>query len=165
MALTLNENSYVTVAEADAYFGDRADSSIWASATTPVKEQVLVTATQLIDENYWIGYAVSPSQALAWPRSNASYFDQKMGQRIVIAVDEVPNRVKIAVYEQAFHLLNNEGIQLGQTQTFESISVGSISLTDSNSDVTRVPIITNNATKFIRPLIVNGGSNLWWRAN
>jgi len=165
MALTLNTNSYVTVAEATAYFDDRVDSLTWFQQSSQTQEQALITATQLIDENYWIGYAVSPSQALAWPRLGATYFDKKMGQSITPADDEVPTRVKIAVYEQAFHLINNEDLQQQKTQTFESISVGSISLSDSNSDVTRVSIITDNSVKHIRPLLANGGTSTWWRAN
>src|SRR5210317_143211 len=108
MALVLNTNSYVTIAEADAYFETRIDSAEWESSTDDIKEQALVTATQLIDDRHWIGLAVSPSQALAWPRKEAIYYDPRMGQDITIAENEVPTKVKIAVYEQALHLLQNE---------------------------------------------------------
>ena len=128
----------------------------------------MVTATQLVDDHAWIGSAVSSSQALAWPRSSAIYFDDRLGQQITIADDEIPTRVKTAVCEQALHLLNNEDLLAGTTQTFESISVGSISLSDSNSDVTRTPIKPSVTTKPIRPLIRRGSGGLgatWWRAN
>ena len=133
MALVLNTNSYVTVADADAYFETRIDSAEWVTSSEDVKEQALVTATSLVDDKSWIGYAVSSSQALAWPRKEAKYYDPKMGQEISIADNEIPDRVKTAVYEQALHLVNNEDLLAGTTQTFESISVGSISLTDSGS--------------------------------
>jgi len=168
MALVLNTNSYVGTADADSYFETRIDSAEWTEATDEIKEQALVTATKLIDDHAWIGSAVSSSQALAWPRKNAIYNDDRLGLQITIAENEVPSRVKTAVYEQALHLLNNEDLLAGTTQTFESISVGSISLSDSNSDVTRTSIKPSVVMKPIRPLIRRGsvGSGAgWWRAN
>jgi len=169
MALVVNTNSYVSIADANEYFDTRIDSANWFSAITDVKEQALVTATQMVDENAWLGSAVSSSQALAWPRKNVIYYSNKMGQQITIADTVVPEQVKIAVYEQALHLINNEDVLSGQSQTFESISIGSISLSDSNGDVTRLPKKPAEALRPIKELIHRGrsggmGGN-WWRAN
>jgi len=168
MALVLNTNSYVEIADADTYFETRIDSANWFDATDEIKEQALVTATQLVDDHAWIGSAVSSSQALAWPRKNAIYVDDRLGLQVTVAQDEIPSRVKTAVYEQALHLVNNEDLLAGTTQTFESISVGSISLTDSNSDVTRTSIKPSVVMKPIRPLLrrgTTGQGSGWWRAN
>jgi hypothetical protein len=168
MALVLNTNSYVETADADDYFETRIDSANWFDADDEIKEQALVTATLLIDDNAWIGSAVSSSQALAWPRKNAIYNDDRLGLQVTIAEDETPSRVKTAVYEQALHLINNEDVLMGQSQTFESISVGSISLSDSNGDTTRTPMKPSTALKPIRPLIRKGSMGQgagWWRAN
>jgi len=166
MALVLNTNSYVTTTEADTYFTTRIDADEWTTATDELKEQALVTATQLIDNRSWIGIAVSSSQSLAFPRKQATYYDPRMGQDITIADDEIPSQVKIAVYEQALHLLQNEVLIAQKTQTFESISVGSISLSDSNGDVSRTSITPSIILKPLRPLISRGmNSNTWWRAN
>lgn len=168
MALVLNTNSYVTVVEADAYFETRIDSASWFAATDEVKEQALVTATQIVDENAWIGSAVSPSQVLAWPRKNAMYYDSKLGQNIEISNSEIPSRVKVAVYEQALHLIDNEDLLANKTQTFESISIGSISISDSNNDVVRTPIKPSLVVKTLKPLIKRGSAGLgahWWMAN
>ena len=168
MALVLNTNSYVTIADADTYFETRIDAAEWDSSNDETKEQALVTATQLIDERHWIGAAVSSSQALAWPRKNAIYYDPRMGQQITVANDEVPSQVKIAVYEQALHLVQNEDLLAQKTQTFESISVGSISLSDSNNDVTKTSITPSIIIRPLRPLIRRDGIGMggsWWRAN
>ncbi len=168
MALVLNTNSYVTIADADTYFETRIDSAEWVTSSDEIKEQALVTATQLIDDNSWIGSAVSSSQALAWPRKNASYNDARLGLHISLAENEVPSRVKTAVYEQALHLISNEDVLMGQSQTFESISVGSISISDSNGDTTRIPMRPSTALKPIRPLVLKGSMGQgasWWRAN
>lgn len=168
MALVLNTNSYVTIADADAYFTTRIDADEWISAADELKEQALVTATQLIDDRPWVGAAVSSSQALAWPRKDVIYYDPKMGQQITIADNEVPSQVKLAVYEQALHLLQNEDLIAQKTQTFESISVGSISLSDSNNDVTKTSITPAIIIRPLRPLIRRDGVGMgasWWRAN
>jgi len=168
MALVLNTNSYVEIADADTYFETRIDSANWFDTTDEIKEQALVTATQLVDDHAWIGSAVSSSQALAWPRKSAIYWDDRLGSQITIGEAEVPERVKVAVYEQALHLVNNEDLLAGKTQTFETISVGSISLSDSNSDVTKTSIKPSVVMKPIRPLIRRGTGGMgasWWRAN
>jgi len=168
MALVLNTNSYVTAVEADTYFDTRIDSANWFAAAIEIQEQALVTATQLVDDHAWIGSAISSTQALAWPRSSAIYFDDRLGIQISVAEDEIPSRVKVSVYEQALHLINNEDLLAGTTQTFESISVGSISLTDSNGDVNRTSIKPSVVMKSIRPLIRKGSGGVgatWWRAN
>jgi hypothetical protein len=107
MALVLNTNSYVEITDASEYFETRIDSASWDTATEATREDALVTATQIIDNNPWIGSAVSPSQALAWPRKNALYYDNRLGLQVTFSTTEIPNAVKIAVYEQALHLLNN----------------------------------------------------------
>ena len=168
MALVLNTNSYVEIADADDYLETRIDSATWFDTDDEIKEQAIVTATLLIDDNSWIGSAVSSSQALAWPRKNAMYNDARLGLTVTFAENEIPSRVKVAVYEQALHLVDNEDLLQGTTQTFESISVGSISISDSNNDVTRTPIKSTQATKSIRPLLAKGSVGQgagWWRAN
>jgi len=168
MALTLNTNSYVSVDEADTYFETRIDSANWSSAIDDLKEQALVTATSIVDDNAWVGNAVSASQALAWPRKNATYADNRMGSTITFGVADIPTQVKVAVFEQALHLVDNEDLLQGKAQTFESISVGSISISDSNNDVTKTPIQASLMKKKIRPLLVRGKSGIgtaWWRNN
>jgi hypothetical protein len=168
MALVLNTNSYVTVTEAESYFETRIDDEKWSSASDSLKNESLVTATQIIDNNPWIGSAVSSSQALAWPRKNAMYYDPRMGFDVTFTNTEVPSLVKIAVYEQALHLLNNEDLLAQTTQTYESISIGNIKLADSNNDVTRISITPNFVIKPLRPLIRRGATGVgagWWRNN
>jgi len=168
MALVLNTNSYVEIADADTYFETRIDNANWFDASDDIKEQALVTATQIVDDHAWIGSAVSSSQALAWPRKNARYHNARMGFYVTPGETEIPTMVKTAVYEQALHLVNNEDLLTGSTQTFESISVGSISISDSNGDVTRTPMKNSLVLKAIKPLVVRGSvgqGGSWWRAN
>lgn len=169
MALVLNTNSYVEIDAADEYFETRIDSANWASTSDEVKEQALVTATQLVDNHPWIGSAVSSTQALAWPRKNATYDDYRLGMVMTVPSGEIPSMVKEAVYEQALHLIDNEDVMNQQTQTYESISIGSISLSDSNGDVGKLSITPSRVRKILKPLLRRGiggaQGNTWWRAN
>lgn len=159
MALTKGSNSYATVAEADAYFGDRLDVAAWTSATELQKAQALVTATSLLNELPWTGVAVSDSQMLSFPRSGV-YFDPRLGKDITLAEDQVPTRIVTATYELAYHLLNNDGL-LDDTGTVQNLSLGSISLTKV-LNANKIPMVVRN---LIKPLQYNSGSNFWWRAN
>jgi len=168
MPLTVNTNSYVTEAEADTYFETRIDSANWTAASTELRESALVTATLLVDDHAWIGSAVSSSQALAWPRNNAIYNDTRLGLNVTIGNTVIPDQVKEAVYEQALHLVDNEDVLQGQGQTFESISIGSIAISDSDSSP-NIPIKPALVLKKIRPLLnkayASGTGSSWWRAN
>jgi hypothetical protein len=168
MTLTVNTNSYVSVAEADTYLETRIDSANWTAASDELKDSALVTATSIVDDHAWIGSAVSSSQALAWPRNNAIYNDTRLGLNITFGNTIIPTQVKEAVYEQALHLIDNEDLLQGKTQTFESISIGSISISDSDSTST-VPMKPSLVLKKIRPLLnkayAAGTGSSWWRAN
>ena len=170
MTLVLNTNSYVDSTSADTYFVTRIDSATWDAAADSLKEEALVTATQIIDNHPWIGSAVSSSQALAWPRKNAIYHSNRLGLQITVGNTVVPSEVKVAVYEQALHLVNNEDLLTGSTQTYESITVGSISISDSNGDVTRISkspsLVTNRLKDFVKSGASSGGQGgTWFRRN
>jgi len=168
MTLTLNTNSYVTLVEADTYFETRIDSANWTAAIDSVQEAALVTATAIVDNHAWIGSVVSSSQALAWPRNNAIYNDTRLGLNVTIGNTVIPDQVKEAVYEQALHLIDNEDLLQNKSQTFESISVGSISISDSDS-TPNIPVKPALVLKKIRPLLnkayASGTGSSWWRAN
>jgi hypothetical protein len=66
--------SYISVADADAYFSARGNAA-WAALTpTATKEAALRKATDYMTGRYglrWKGDRVSELQALDWPRSSA----------------------------------------------------------------------------------------------
>jgi len=153
------------MAEADAYFDTRIDAGAWINADADDHESALVTATLLLDENQFIGVAVSSTQSLAWPRKDAIYFDPKLGMEKSVTTDTYPKRVKVATFEMALHLLTNENLLDNKTQTFERIKVGSIEIEDSTKDVLKIPVLPLRIKKLLSPLLVNGSGKQWWRAN
>ena len=105
MALAKGINSYVTVSEANAYFENRLNSSLWDDADDGTKSQSLVTATSILDSFDWQGIIADETQKLAFPRIG-TYFDNKIGYEIQIG-SGIPERISIATFELAYHLLSN----------------------------------------------------------
>jgi len=160
MALVKDTNSYVTRASADTYFEDRLDASAWNDATDAIKDQALITATQLLDNQQFTGYMVASDQALAFPRVG-EYFDPRVGAIVIFESDVVPDRIITANYEMSLHLLNNSGL-MDDTGTVRSLVVGDIEL-EYIKNPSKIP---NIVTQFIQPLLVQASSgNMWFRAN
>lgn len=158
MALSTT-NCYVTRSDALTYFGDRVDASAFLDADTARQDQALVTATSLLDELTWTGIVEDEDQPLAFPRKG-SYFDPRLGYEICFTAGVIPNQIKIANYELGLHLLTNEGL-LDNTGNVQSLSVGPINL----QRIGVSSVIPATVRRKIRPLLVNGGSSTWWRAN
>ena len=158
MALNKGTNSHATVAEGDAYFADRLDADEWTSATEEMKGQALVTATSIFEYLNWAGVAVSESQDLAFPRVG-SYFDPRVGTEVEFG-STTPDRIIRATFELAFHFLSNDGI-LDDTGRAVDVVVGPIKL----NQVFSPNLIPSHVKRLINPMLVNAGSNIWWRAN
>jgi len=150
-------NSYVTLVEAEAYFASRLDVAAWVEATASQKEQALVTAAGSMESFDWVGVITNPDQPLAWPRVG-SYFEPRFGYTTPLI--GVPNRVKNAQLELAYHLLNNDGI-LDDTAAVKNVKVGPIEIEGIRAPST----VSSIASRTLRPLLRNSGVATVWRAN
>lgn len=65
-----NANSYVSVAEADAFHvSNFHTATAWAALTADQKAAAVITATRILDQQWiWNGGKASTTQALQWPR-------------------------------------------------------------------------------------------------
>jgi len=159
MALSKGTNSYVTVNEADAYFTDRIDADDWTAASPTKKAQALITATSILDEQPWTGTAIVDTQPLAFPRAGI-YFDPRVGTSLILDDSYVPTRVVNATCELAMHLITNSGLQ-NDTGSVLDLSVGPINL----QTISKPNLIPARVKRLINPILENGGSRTWWRAN
>jgi len=159
MALEEGVNSYVSLADADGYMADRANSQAWVDASDADKEQSLVTASRTLNAMSWEGITVSVSQTLAFPRSG-QYFDPLHGQFIQFVEDEIPSRVKEAVVEMAYHFLVNTDV-LDEGSSIDDIKVGPIEL----KGLSKVSSTPPTVYRLVAPFRKNGGAALWWRVN
>jgi hypothetical protein len=107
-------NSYVTLAEADAYFETIPDSSTWTTKTTDQKNRALISATRWIDSLNFYGDRCDNGQALKWPRNNW------LIDRVELVCNVIPKEIKFATYELARELANdtdaitNTQVELGE---------------------------------------------------
>lgn len=115
MAVTLvatvgasNANSYLSVAAA----GDLANLYLgtlqWAGASADDKARSLIMATRYLDELKWVGSRASSTQALAWPRMDASCDEKTYGDAVI------PPELQQATFDLAEALLGDNSL-LGGT--------------------------------------------------
>ena len=85
--INVPHDSYVTVAEADAYHAIRPSANAWAALTEPEKEQRLVAASDYLDSQYiFNGKKTDENQPREFPRNGNT---------------EIPTAIKKAVFELA----------------------------------------------------------------
>jgi len=114
--ITVGENSYIDIEEADEYFAGRLHAESWGQADNSTKEKALRQATREIDRQPLTGRKTDTSQTLAFPR----YPDT-----------EVPEAVKEACCEVALALLERGNSQRRKLQQegVQSFSLGNMSET------------------------------------
>jgi len=88
-------NSYVSVQDADDYFGGNIFNSSWVQLSNTEKEQYLVFATNRLETERYAGIPTTETQALSMPRKDVidvnriNYLDE----------DTIPTRFNNAVFE------------------------------------------------------------------
>jgi hypothetical protein len=111
-------NSYVTVAQADAYFATRANASGWAG-TNDTKERALITATLRLDPEPWLGSRATEEQALRWPRFGVNDLDGYSYDE-----DEIPLPLQYATFELALTLLSSDILVPSGLEGFDEVKLG-----------------------------------------
>lgn len=70
-----NANSYVTLAEAQAYHDLKLNAEAWFDAEPDDKLRALVEAARRLQRETWLGSPVTSAQSLAWPRAGVAKAD------------------------------------------------------------------------------------------
>jgi hypothetical protein len=117
-------NSYVTVAEADAYFGAVLYADAWAAATATLKARALISATLRLEQEEYLGRRTTEEQALAWPRVGV-----RGESGYIVQDDIVPTRIKRAQMKLALVLLGEDILAPTGLEAFESAQVDVIRVT------------------------------------
>lgn len=107
MALTVGIDSYVSVANADAYFVGRYGADVWTAAITADKEAALKTATLRIDSMGLLGKKKVAEQVLEFPRCYSAFVDNEATE--VCDSDVLPNVLR-ACYEEALAVLEGKTV-------------------------------------------------------
>ncbi|WP_286876292.1 DnaT-like ssDNA-binding protein, partial [Marinimicrobium sp. UBA4509] len=131
-------NSYMTLAQADAYVEamiSSADVTAWSTGSDDTRNRALTAAAQRLDRERFIGARATDTQALQWPRTGVRKPDTYVntyatGFPFRISEDyftdtEIPDQIKRAQVELAVYLKNNvEGISLGGLEDFKNVKIG-----------------------------------------
>lgn len=126
--IVTDANSYVSLAEADAYAADALSPADWDAKTDAEKESLLVATTRWLDQNArWKGHKVDRTAVnnLRWPR--AGVYDR---DELPIAEDVIPEQLRQAVMELAMFLAvaDNNPTRISDNQGIEEITVDVITL-------------------------------------
>tara|TARA_Y100000592_G_scaffold98700_1_gene172496 strand:- start:19535 stop:20062 length:528 start_codon:yes stop_codon:yes gene_type:complete len=131
-------NSYVTLAEADAYFQTVPHDEHWTGSDDK-KNRVLITATRYLDNFEYYGIRCTTTQALKWPRK-----DYKV-DGVEIKCTFIPEQVKNATFELAHVLLYKGEALVGTTGTqgtYDRVELGDLKVKFKESSQT--PGVINN---------------------
>ncbi len=114
-------NSYISLADANAYFASRPRSEAWVKLSDDEKKAMLVHTTRILDGSMsWWGEPLQKSQALVFPRKPDIYDSAA-----------VPRTVPMALCELAV-TLNARDITAEPTKSgFSEIEVGPIKLKEA----------------------------------
>ena len=156
MPVQLGTNCFVSNEGAEDYFVGRLDAAAWDTADPAQKDKALVTATRILNDLSWAGYAASSDQLLAFPRF-CRYYEPLMG--FTVETVGIPQRIREATCELAYHLLNNDGL-LDETGSVSELAVGPVQL----NSVKTAKLIPKVVAVRIRPLLSNNVNQVW-RAN
>jgi len=139
MAVTImvDENSYISLEDAEDYFEMRLNNSDWNETTDVDKKKALITATKRIDYLNFIGRKSSSNQPLEFPRvysHSPNYFFPE-DQSIVSGTK--PQQLLDATCEEALALIKqNNKLEEKLQDGIEKESIGDTSRT-YNSDVVK----------------------------
>lgn len=98
-------NSFVTLAEAQAYVDGRLNIDNWTAASTDNQNRALVEATRELCNRDYVGRRVDATQVLEWPRFFAVNPDAPLGGVTYYGTTVVPDRIKDATCELALQFI------------------------------------------------------------
>ena len=104
MSLTVGEDSYISLSEANSHFSSRLHTASWDDATSSTKEKALKMACSLLENRVvWRGSKTDSSQTLQWPRKNLlDHYSKPLEET------KIPASVKSVQAELAHYLLQQD---------------------------------------------------------
>ena len=167
-------NSYITLAEADAYVEAMIGSTDvvkWSDLNDDLRNRALTAATQRLDRERFLGAKATDTQALQWPRTGVRKPDTYVntyatGFPFRISEDyftdtEIPAQIKHAQIELAVYLKNNpDGIGLSGLEDYKNVQVGPINVTPDKSGAVGADRIPPIIERYLTSLRISGPGNI-----
>jgi len=146
-------NSYVTLAEANAYFDEHLNVSEWTDATDDLKNRALIQATRRLDQLSFNGGKATEAQALKWPRIGV-VDDEGYG----IDSDEIPQQMKDAQCELALAMLASDLLVDTGLEGFEMVEVGPVKAVPKHQQ--KAGELPENVRREISPFLYQSRANV-----
>lgn len=122
-------NSYVTLAEATAYFSERAHADAWDDFIN--QEALLITSSRMLDWYVrWKGNKSSITQSMQWPRTEAI-----RPNGVIVDTDIIPEEVKVAVFELALSSVESDRTEESAMAGLEQVKAGSLMIKADSGDL------------------------------
>ncbi|GEM88178.1 DnaT-like ssDNA-binding protein [Meiothermus granaticius] len=172
MSLTVGQNSYVSLEEANTYLAARLGAEAWAAAAEAQREAALITAARAIDRLPIIGRPVMPNQPMQFPRiwppsmfirrrRNDPFYDPEFPPDPLLysatLQTGIPQDVKRAQCEEALALLNlSDGDRTRQRLQAQGVTMFRLGrLEESYGKTRRGPNALNSleARDLLRPFV------------
>ena len=167
-------NSYMTLAQADAYVEamiSSADVTKWGTGNEDSRNRALTAAAQRLDRERFIGARATDTQALQWPRTGVRKPDTYVntyatGFPFRISEDyftdtEIPDQIKRAQIELAVYLHNNvEGISLGGLEDFKNVKIGSLDVTPDKTGAIGADRVPPMFERYLTGRRISGPGNI-----
>lgn len=137
---------YISIYDADTYFGTRFNSDSWNPTSDPDKTKLLMTATRMIDTLNYAGDKTDEDQELEFPRGGDT---------------EIPLSIKYACCEIAYALLQGFDPEYelrnlsNQASSFDNIKIQN---TNSYHEARINGIPSTVAWDLLRPFLRDGSS-------
>ena len=158
-------NSFVSVADADTYFGERLGSDVWTAASTADRQKALIMSSRYLDKLSYYGERKTDTQNLAFPRKYlpdpdpiGNYWDHlKTAGRGYLDEATIPDRVTYATCELSQKLLASSTLLDDPSlRQFRELQVeGVVRLAINSNSLERV--LDRNIRGFLSPLMESGG--------
>lgn len=161
-SIVAGANSYGSVADADAYFSDRNNTTWAALDAVTVKPSLLIQASDYMLQSFrtrWQGYRVSILQSLDWPRFQVLNWGapgQYGPAPYYYPPNFIPNEIKWAQFELAYRA--SQGSLAPDIEPVQSsLQLGSLKI---SYDTEYSPITTFRAVDLLlKPFLRNFGTS------
>jgi hypothetical protein len=144
-----NANSYITLAEADAYLDGRLNVGAWTAATTDTKNRALVEAQRTLTPLPWAGSRTTDTQALAWPRQYVANPDAPLPLTAVARENLTP--AYVVYYEDDVIPVRLKEAQAELALEFLKAGTTDLAVADSTADVIRKKVDVLE-TEYAKPM-------------
>lgn len=139
-------NSYATVAEFTTYLANRLNAP--TIATDAEKELLLIEATRRLEIEKYLGVRTYADGRLKFPRSDLPDYDS-----FVFDSDLIPELVKFALFETAIYSKSQSLTEANDTINFQSATVGELSVTYKNSQLSPSDTLTSAVWGYLAPFL------------